>query len=343
MGLGHLDDHAATIAEVMVDSDLRGYPDHGVSMLGLMPALLGMGQLNPRPTIRILSETESALLLDGDRGLGVMPGMQAMRWCIERAKERQGIACAAVRHASHVIASSPYVELAARAGLIGFAGVGANPLIAPPGGRTNVIGNNPLAFAAPAGRHYPLVFDMAASATAGQKMRLAALKGQMVPEGLIADARGLPTTDPREFWPPSAPMMVGSLLPVGWPHAAHKGFGLAMLVEVLAGVLAGGGFGQMANAVTGDVGQFYWALDVRAFLPRKEFETRMDDLIDQVKASERAEGVKEIFVPGERGQRRRAELVAQGRAPLSEESWGQLARACELTSQVLPPAEQLMA
>ncbi len=181
---------------------------------------------------------------------------------------------------------------------------------------------------------------MAASTTAGQKMRLAALKGQMVPEGLIADAQGRPTTDPGEFWPPTAPLMVGSLLPIGWPHAAHKGFGLALLVDVLAGVLAGGGFGQTADAVQGDVGQFYWALDVRAFMPREEFEARMDALIDQVKASERVEGVEEVFVPGERGQRRRAALLAQGTVPLSEESWGQFARACEVTGQTPPATEE---
>jgi LDH2 family malate/lactate/ureidoglycolate dehydrogenase len=335
--LGHSDDHAAQIAEVLVDCDLRGYEDHGVALLGLFPMLVQAGRYNPRPQIRVVGETESTLLLDGDRGLGVVPGLQAMRWCVERARARGGIACAAVRHAGHVIASAPYVELAAREGLVGFACANADPMMAAPGGRTKVVGNNPLAFAAPAGRHEPLLFDMATSATAGQKMRLAALAGQTVPEGLIADSQGQPTTDPRAFWPPAAPIMAGALLPLGWPPAGHKGFGLALLVEVLAGVLAGGGFGQTARVVAGDTGQFYWALDVRPFLPLEEFRARVDALADQIKAGERLAGVDEVLVPGERGQRRRAARLAEGVIPLAEESWGQFVKGCQAAG-VTPPA-----
>ncbi len=334
--LGLPDDHGALIAELLVDGDLRGYDDHGVSMLGWFLPRLQSGDYNPRPTIRVVSETESSLLLDGDRGFGVMPGMQAMKWCVERAKERRGIACAAVRHAGNVIASAPYVELAARSGLIGFSYINGIPVVAAPGGRTKLFSVNPQAIGVPAGRHYPVIFDSGATVTSGQKMRIAAVEGRRVPEGLIADAQGRGTTDPREFWPPSSAGWVGSLLPVGWPHAPHKGFGLAMMADLLAGVLTGGGFGQTANTATADVGQFYWALDVRAFMPLEEFQARVDALVDQIKASERIEGVEEIFVPGERGQRLRKKLLERGTVPLSEGSWSQLAKVCDAVGATIP-------
>ena len=330
------DDHGAIIADLLVDGDLRGYDDHGVSMLGWFLPRIQSGSWNPRPTIRVVSETESSLLLDGGRGFGVMPGMQAMKWCIERAKERQGIACAAVRHAGHVVASAPYVELAARSGLIGFSCVNGIPLMAAPGGLTRLFSVNPLAFAVPAGRHYPVIFDAGATVTSAQKIRIAAAEGRSVPVGLIADAQGRGTTDPGEFWPTSSPHWVGSLLPLGWPNAPHKGFGLAMLADLLAGVLSGGGFGSIADTAAADAGQFYWALDVRAFMPLEEFQARVDALVDQVKASERMEGVEEIFVPGERGQRLRETLLERGALTLSEGSWSQLAKVCAAVGATLP-------
>jgi LDH2 family malate/lactate/ureidoglycolate dehydrogenase len=165
---------------------------------------------------------------------------------------------------------------------------------------------------------------------------MAAIEGRTLPEGLIADAAGDATTDPRECWPAGG-AMIGSLLPVGWPQAPHKGFGLAMVVDLLAGALSGAAFGKAATPVQSNVGQFYWALDVRAFMPLEEFQARVDAAIDEVKASARAEGVAEILVPGERGQRRRAALLAEGRVELGDASWNELVKACAAVG-VAPPA-----
>jgi LDH2 family malate/lactate/ureidoglycolate dehydrogenase len=334
--MGHSGEHAAVIADVLVDSDLRGYDDHGVAMLALFVVIQKIGRYNPAPTIREVRQTDSSLLLDGDGGLGVVPGMEAMRWCVVRAKAREGIACAAVRNAGHVIASAPYVELAAREGVVAFTGANTLASMAAPGGKAKVVGNNPLAYGIPAGRHLPLLFDMATSSIAGQKVRIAALEGRMLPEGLIADADGRATTDPREYWPPGG-LPVGTLLPVGWPHAPHKGFGLSMVVDLLAGALSGAAFGQAATPAQSNVGQFCWALDVRAFMPLEEFLARVDAAIDEIKASARAEGVEEILVPGERGQRRRAALLADGRVELGEASWNELVKACAAVA-VSPPS-----
>ena len=280
----------------------------------------------------MVSETDGALLLDGDRGCGPGAPMQAMRWCIERARERKGMAVAAVRDWQLLVAA-PYARLAAEAGLVGFACTNFNSLVAPPGGRTAVFGTNPLAYGLPAERHPPVVMDIATTVVAMQKVRVAAEQGEPMPEGLIFDRAGLPTTDPAAFFEG------GSLAPLGSPHVPHKGFGLALFVDALSGVLSGAGFGQ--GVAAGAPGNFLWALDVEAFLPREQFLARMDALIDQIKQGERAPGVDELVVPGERGARRHAELTARGALPVEPTGWQMLTSACQALGVPLPESSAL--
>jgi LDH2 family malate/lactate/ureidoglycolate dehydrogenase len=172
---------AEGLAGLPVDSELRGHPDHGVAALGLLADLYRRG-VNPRPQVRVLREGGGALLLDGDRGCGPHAPVQAMRSCIEHARERNGMAVAAIRD-WQVVVLGPYVRLAAEAGLIGYACTNFIPLVAPPGGRTPVFGTNPMAHAIPAGRHPPVVLDMATTVSPLQKVRVAAQRGEALPEG----------------------------------------------------------------------------------------------------------------------------------------------------------------
>jgi LDH2 family malate/lactate/ureidoglycolate dehydrogenase len=315
------------LAGLLLDSELRGHRDHGVAALGTLATLYRDGRLNPRPRVRVLQETDGALLLDGDRGCGPTAPTRAMQWCIERARERKGMAVAAVRDWQLLVAG-PYARLAAEAGLIGFACTNFIPLVAPPGGRTAVFGTNPLAYGLPAGRHPPVVLDVATTMTAMQKVRLAAQRGEPVPEGMFFDRDARPTTDPAEF------LDGGLMAPLGHPHSPHKGFGLALFVDALAGVLSGAGF---ARGVADEApGNFFWALDVEAFQPRQEFLARMDAQIDQIKDGERLPGVRELLVPGERGERRHADLTARGEVPLAGASWQLLATTCESLGGRLP-------
>jgi LDH2 family malate/lactate/ureidoglycolate dehydrogenase len=326
LGLTPVD--AEGLAGLLVDSELRGHPDHGVAALGTLVALYRDGTLNPRPRVRVLRETDGAILLDGDRGCGPSAPMRAMEWCIERAREHRGMAVAGVRDWQLLVAG-PYARLAAEAGMIGFACTNFTPLVAPAGGRTAVFGTNPFAYGLPAGRHPPVVLDVATTVTSMQKVRLAAQEGKPMPEGVIFDQAGRPTTDARKF------LEGGLIAPLGNPHAPHKGFGLALFVDALAGVLSGGAFAQ--EVAGGTPGNFLWALDVEAFLPREEFLTRMDAQIDQIKQGERLPGVDELLVPGERGHRRSADLTARGVAPLAAPSWQMLATSCESLGAPLPP------
>jgi LDH2 family malate/lactate/ureidoglycolate dehydrogenase len=250
-----------------------------------------------------------------------------MRWCIERARERRGMAVAAVRDWQLLIAA-PYARLAAEAGLIGFACTNFIPLVAPPGGRTPVLGTNPIAYGLPARRHHPVILDIATTVSSMQSVRLAARLGMAMPDEVIFDSAGHATTDPDVF------LAGGSLAPLGHPHAPHKGFGLALFIDALSGALSGSGFAQSVGS--GTSGNFLWALDVEAFLPQQEFLARMDAQIDQIKQGERLSGVDELVVPGERGQRRWLDLTARGVVPLERSVWQMLEQACESLGAPLP-------
>jgi LDH2 family malate/lactate/ureidoglycolate dehydrogenase len=295
-------DDAEGLAGLLLDSELRGHRDHGVAALEVLTTLYRDGKLNPRPRVRVLQETD------------------------ERARERGGMAAAAVRDWQLLVAG-PYARLAAEAGMIGFACTNYIPLVAPPGGRTAVLGTNPFAYGLPAHRHLPVVLDVATSVSSVQKVRLAAHQDEPVPEGIILDHAGHPTTDPGEL------LEGGLMAPLGSPHAPHKGFGLALFIDALGGVLSGAGFAR--GVPSGAPGNFLWALDVEAFLPREEFLARMDAQIDQIKQGDRLPGVDALMVPGERSQQRYLELTAGGAVALEAASWQILASACE--SLAVPP------
>jgi LDH2 family malate/lactate/ureidoglycolate dehydrogenase len=320
-------ENAEGLSTLLVDSELRGHPGHGVAALGVLAGFYRDGTLNPRPSVRVLHETEGAILFDGDHGSGPGVPTRAMRWCIDRARERKGMAVAAIRD-WQLLVVAPYARLAAEAGLIGFACTNFVPLVAPPGGRTAVFGTNPFSYGLPAQRHHPVVLDVATTVSSMQRVRIAAQQGTLMPEGVIFDHAGRPTTDPKAF------LKGGLLAPLGFPHAPHKGFGLALFIDALSGVLSGAGFAQ--GVADGAPGSFLWALDVEAFLPRQEFLQRMDAQLDQIKQGERLPGVDELLVPGERGQRRYLDLTARGVVPLASASWQLLATGCQSLGVPLP-------
>jgi LDH2 family malate/lactate/ureidoglycolate dehydrogenase len=318
---------AEGLSGLLVDSELRGHPGHGVAAVAVLAGFYRDGTLNPRPSVRVLHETDGAIHLDGDRGAGPGAPTRAMRWCIDRARERKGMAVAAVRDWQLLVAA-PYARLAAEAGLIGFVCANFVPLVAPPGGRTAVFGTNPFAYGLPAQRHHPVVLDVATTVSSMQRIRIAAQQGTLIPEGVIFDHAGRPITDPAAF------LEGGLLAPLGFPHAPHKGFGLALFIDALSGVLSGAGFAR--GVADGAPGNFLWALDVEAFLPRQEFLERMDAQLDQIQQGERMPGIEELPVPGERGQRRYQHLTFRGVVPLASASWQLLATSCESLAVPLP-------
>ncbi len=331
-------DHAQLISEICMDSELRGYPDHGIGYFSIAVARwYREGGLNADPDIRVIQDGPAVTLLDGDGGLGAIGSAQAMDISIEKAS-KIGIAVAGVANSINFIAGAPYVMKAAEAGFIAFICSNVPGISPPTGGRSRTFGTNPLAYAVPAGNHQPMLLDISTSATAGGKIYLAGAKGEKTMDsGLAIQPDGRAITDPREF-----DLTTSLVLPMAGP----KGYGMMMMVDVLSGVLTGSQFATdlvygPGGALSPDLdttrgGQFMWVIDPSQFMPREEFLARMDTQIEQIKSGTRIDGVDEIFIPGERGLRRKAELLAGGTVDIVDLVWSSLESLSEEQGIPLP-------
>ncbi|MGH7279443.1 MAG: Ldh family oxidoreductase [Candidatus Rokuibacteriota bacterium] len=316
---------AEGVAEVLVEADLRGVESHGSTRVAGYVSMIRLGLLNATPKVEVLRDLPSTAMLEGDRGFGMVLARRAMQTAIDKARVT-GIACVTVRNVTHTGMVGFYPMMAARQGLIGLA-CNNGPTIVPPfGGTTPTYATNPIAAAFPARDRQPIVLDMATSMVAAGKMRLAAKKGTPIPPSWALDREGVPTTDPREA------IFHGFLQWAG----GYKGFGMATVVEVLGGVLSGGLFGTDVPPMK-EFGKeplttsaFYLAIDPEHFMPLDEFRARVDRLVDMIKASTRAAGVEEVYVPGEPEFRRHAERTRDG-IPLSEVVYEELRQVAAAT------------
>jgi LDH2 family malate/lactate/ureidoglycolate dehydrogenase len=285
--------HAEWVADTLVQSELRNVSSHGIVRLPFYcQRLLDKGS-KTNPDVKIVSQKPSLLLIDGDNGLGQVISIKAMEMVIERAKT-QGICFAGVRNSCHFGMSSYYPMMALKKDMIGIAGSNTAIVMAPWGGGKSAIGNNPLAIAVPTGKPFPLVLDIAMSVVSGGKVRLEAVKGSKVPLGWILDKNGRPTDNPKDFFPD------GTLLPLG-----HKGYGLAVMIEVLSGILTQAAilseitlwFDKTSTPV--ELGHFFMAIDIGALLSIDAFKKRIDEMIDELKSAPPMEGSSGVLVPGE--------------------------------------------
>jgi LDH2 family malate/lactate/ureidoglycolate dehydrogenase len=244
--------------------------------------------------------------------MGQVSAAVAMRLAVDRAVEG-GVGIVGLRNGRHCGAMAYWAMMALPAGCIGFAATNAGLNMAPWGGKDRLVGNNPFAIAIPTSRPWPMVLDMATSVAAGGKLDMAALRGEQIPLGWALDPEGRPTQDPRAA-------RQGTLLPVGGP----KGYAMAVMLDVLSGVLTGARFG--AGLGTPGSGQFYMALKVESFMPLAEFYARMDALIDQIHDSALAPGFDRIYVPGEIEHDLKVQRLASG-LPIEESILAELDQA----------------
>ncbi len=294
---------AAAVAECLLDAELEGLPSHGILRLPFLLRRLDAGLINPTPRLDLGSSRPAAAVLDADNGLGPVAGVAAVQAAAEMAR-RTGTATVAVRRSNHLGSMGFYVKRGAEAGLVMLAFSNTPPAMAPPGGRRAILGTNPIACGIPASPH-PVVIDMATSQIARGRILKAAAANAGIPAGWAFDAEGRTTTDARAA-------LGGSLAPVG----GAKGFALALLVEVLAGVLSGAGVGPdvtgtfQPSSRPSDVGHCFMALDPGAFAPG--FTERMDDLARAIRAVPPADGDQPVRVPGDRRQLTRAARAEAG-------------------------------
>jgi LDH2 family malate/lactate/ureidoglycolate dehydrogenase len=286
---------AATGAEVLAMTDAWGIYTHGTKLLRGYLRRLKAGGLRAKERPVLAGEGLAWALVDGNSSLGMVTSVFAMQTAIRKARQC-GIAYAGVRNSCHFGAAGFYAWLAAREGLVGLSMANDKPSVAAPGSRGGITGSNPIAYAVPAGKHRAILLDMSVATVAGGKVYAARTRGEQIPATWLVGGDGKPTTDPSGY------PEVGALQPA----AGHKGYGIALLIETLAGLLSGAG-------VTHGVGNWLWddgtpptnhgaafiAVDTDAIMPAGKFTRRVEAMVDEIHSAPRVEGVDRIYVPGE--------------------------------------------
>ena len=290
---------ARLTAHSLVEADLQGVASHGCMLLPMYAERLRAGSVNPTPKLTTVEDRPALVVLDADHGLGQVSSTYAVDLAIERARQH-GTAVVAVRRAFHFGTGAYWSGRIAAAGLVGAAMSNTRPLMPAPGGAERVVGNNPLSFAFPAQAGRPVVVDMATSNSAMGKIRNAERQGQPIPEGWATDAQGRPTTSASEA-------IAGMLLPAAGP----KGFGLAVMADLLCGGISGGGIGAQVQPLYGsadrpyDCAHWFMAIDAGPALA-----PRAADFADRIRGSQRAPDIATVYAPGDLERERRAQNAA---------------------------------
>lgn len=323
MSKGVPEKDANVVSDALVEANLRGHDSHGVIRIPKWTAGLEAGAINPLCKVKTIKETAAGAILDGDRGLGPVVGVTASNIAIFKAKEA-GICAVSVKRASHIGMLAYYPELMTNKGVIGICMTNTEPGVAPFGGAEKVLGTNPMAIGIPS-RDSPLILDMSTSVVARGKIVLALEKGEAIPEGWAMNRDGEITKDPREA-------LDGALLPIGGP----KGSGLAIIVDLLTGGLAGTAVGKNVKGTLdmkheGTKGDLFIAIDPSTFTEFQGFLDRVEDLKHQIKQCKRAKKVREIFLPGELEYITRERRLKDG-ILLTEQLFGDLRRLGEVQS-----------
>jgi len=319
--LGSPHEESCWVAETLVNSSLRGYDSHGVMRIAQYAAYLREGVVVPGAPFEILKNGPSMALVDGNHGWGQVVARKAMQLAIDKAK-KSSVGTVVVRNSQHVARLGEYPAMAVPHRMIGLSVInlfGGSEVekVAPWGGIDPKLAPNPIAWAAPSGRPWPMVLDMTTSVVPEGKVRLARYQKRQLPEGCILDASGNPSTNPDDFYGPPQ----GALLPLGG-IAGHKGYGLAILTDLLGGALSGSGCAGQKKNPSGN-GLFFQAINIADFVPMRDFLRDVRELANWIKSSRRQPGVKEIYMPGEGGYRMLEKRKREG-IPMDEAIWEEI-------------------
>ena len=308
---------SALVARLLVKADLRGYPGHGVTRIPPYLEWIKDGTINLHKRIEIEREGKITAVIEGNHTIGQVAATAAMNLAIKKAREHgAGIVC--LRHASHTGRLADYMEMAAEAGLIGMGAVsvgsGTTTLY---GGMERITGTNPIAFGIPARGGQHIIIDFATAAMSMGEIQKRVARKETIPDGVMLDGLGRPTSDFKAFRGPPR----GVFLPFG----GYKGSGIALVTEILGGILTGNGLGSewWARGGHGVNGVFLQVIAVEEMQPLEEFFDKVDQLIARVKSSRPAPGFDEILLPGEKARRTEARQLTDGIA-MDEGTWAKL-------------------
>lgn len=319
---------AHLLADSLVAAELWGHSSHGMLRLPWYVDRLRNGVMKAVTQADTVIDQGALVVLDGNDGIGQVLTTQAVKLGVERARAH-GVSAVGIRHSNHFGTAAYFTRMAADAGCVALLATNASPAMAPWGGREKKIGTNPWSIAAPAGSRGVAVMDIANTAVARGKIYLAAERNESIPPTWAADERGRPTTNAQDA-------IHGLILPM----AGHKGYVMSFMMDVLAGVLTGSHFGsQVAGPYDptrrSGCGHMLITIDIDAVMPRVEFEARMNALIDEIKSCPTADGVEDIFFPGELEAVNTAANLISG-IELADQTWSSLEKLSRETGAVLP-------
>ncbi|MFY0600226.1 MAG: Ldh family oxidoreductase [Cyclobacteriaceae bacterium] len=305
-------------AEVLLSADLRGVDSHGVARLSGYVRLIDKDRVNTSPNVKIVHESPSTGVIDGDAGLGLVVGPQAMKLAIEKA-QTAGTGWVSVRNSNHYGIAGYYAMMALEHDCIGIAMTNASPLVAPTFSKERLLGTNPIAVAIPADKEPPFILDMATTTAANGKLEILQRKEAQTPNGWVQDIEGNSTTDPHGV------KNGGALLPLGGDreHGSHKGYGLSSVVDIFSAVLSGANYGPWAppfvafldppsDPVGKGLGHFFGAMRIDAFRPAGEFKSHMDNWITRFREATPISGENQVLIPGDPERKMESERKANG-------------------------------
>lgn len=303
--IGANDKDAQQAAKVLISADLRGVDSHGVARLSGYVRLWEEKRLNAIPNIKVVHETPSTAVVDGDLGAGLVVAPYAMKIAIEKAKN-VGSGWVAIRNSNHFGIAGYHSMMALEHDMIGFSMTNASPLVAPTFSTSKFLGTNPISVSIPADKQPPVVIDMATTSVANGKLEVLQRKNESMPEGWAQDSEGKPTTDAAIL------RKGGTMLPLGSDriHGSHKGYCLGSWVDIFSAVLSGANYGPwvppfvayvdpISESVGDGIGHFVGAWRVDAFRDAQEFKEHMDNWISKFRTATPVEGQEKVLIPGD--------------------------------------------
>lgn len=311
-------EHADTAATSLLSADMRGIDSHGVARLSGYVRLWEVKRVNARPDIKIIHETPSTAVVDGDSGLGLVVAPFAMRVAIEKAKQ-VGTGWVSVQNSNHFGIAAHHAMMALENDMIGMAMTNASPLVAPTFSIDKMLGTNPICVAAPAGKEPPFVADLATTTAANGKLEILQRKNKQTPSGWVQDKDGNPSNDPHAL------KTGGALLPLGGDreHGSHKGYALGAIVDIFSALLSGANYAPWvppfpayvpmpAQQPGKGIGHFLGAMRVDAFRPAEAFKKDMDHWIQGFRNAKTITGEEKVLVPGDPERESEAERKQNG-------------------------------
>ncbi|HTR81086.1 MAG TPA: Ldh family oxidoreductase [Bacteroidota bacterium] len=300
------EDDAEIFVDNLIDANLTGVDTHGLTRLSIYLKRIKLGLINPHPVMRFEQKFPVAAVLDADNGLGQIAGDKAIHKAIEMA-ETYGLGAVGVRKSQHFGALGYYCGKAVKREVICLAFTNAEPALPPWGSYEAYFGTNPMAMGVPSKDGSPIIIDLSTSIVARGKIISASKQKTPIPEGWALDPEGNPTTDPDKA-------LAGSVLTMAGP----KGYALAMMVDILSGVLSGSGYGRNVHSMYKDlqnpaeVGHFFLCMNIESFMPKDEFYKKIMQMKEEIKLSPKRQGVNEIRIPGENKAQTKTQRLKTG-------------------------------